>query len=370
MIRTMIASSSCHGCNLTRRRVTSGLAAAGLGLAGIGLPRTSQSADEDVVALVWAGYDRREFFPEYYARHGGGPHFSVFGDDEEAFQKMRAGFRPDFVQPCSYVLRRWAEAGFLGSIDTTRLRHWPELIPELRDLPGSFVDGRRVFVPTDWGLTSVIYRTDAVSEAAAQQGYGLLWDARYRGRLAMIDSQIDSVTVAALHAGLDPFKLSPADIETVRDVLQKQRPLLRMYTSDNSAIVHALASGEVVAALGWSSDYADLKAAGLPVAFMRPPQGRMTWVCGAGIHAQARHVDRAYELIDALISPEGGAFTITHNGTGASNLKSFELVPEAQLDSLGLTRDPNDMLRGGVFQTEQQNAREIGAMFEEVKLGL
>jgi spermidine/putrescine transport system substrate-binding protein len=183
----------------------------------------------------------------------------------------------------------------------------------------------------------------------------------------MIDSQIDSVTVAALHAGLDPFRLTPAGIVTVRRLLQEQRPLLRMYTSDNSAIVHALASGEVVAALAWSSDYAELKAAGLPVAFMRPREGHMTWVCGAGIHANARNPGRAHELIDALISPAGGAYTIERNGTGASNLKAFERVPET---SLGLSRDPQALLAGGVFQSEQQHAREIGVMFEEVKLGL
>jgi spermidine/putrescine transport system substrate-binding protein len=153
-------------------------------------------------------------------------------------------------------------------------------------------------------------------------------------------------------------------------VLQKQRTLLRMYTSDNTSITQSLASGEVVAALGWSTDYANLKAAGVPVGFMRPSEGLMTWICGVAIHAKSRFREMAHEIIDAMISPDGGAYTIRENGTGVANRKAFDLVEPELLASLGLTRDPDSVLRNGVMQRSQRNADEIAVMFEEVKLGL
>ncbi len=143
-----------------------------------------------------------------------------------------------------------------------------------------------------------------------------------------------------------------------------------MYTSDTTSIVQSLASGEVVAALGWSTDYANLKAEGVPVRFMQPSEGMMTWICGVDIHAESRYREMAHEIIDAMISPEGGAYTIRENGTGVANRKAFDLVEPEQLTSLGLNRNPESVLENGVMQRSQRNADAIAVMYEEVKLGL
>ena len=362
-------------CAVSRRDVATRLL--GLGLISTCIPalvshlaNAAETKLEHPVAFVWAGYDDPDFYPDYVSKYGRPPNFGLYGDEEEALQKMRAGYQPDVMLPCAYVVDRWYKAGLLGSIDTSALSHWEDVITSLRQADGSVIDGQRVMVPTDWGITSVIYRTDIAPEYVDNESYAILWDPKYRGRLATIDSQIDGASVAALYAGLDPFNLSLDDIETVRSVLQKQRALLRMYTSDNTSITQSLASGEVVAALGWSTDYANLKAAGVPVGFMRPSEGLMTWICGVAIHAKSRFREMAHEIIDAMISPDGGAYTIRENGTGVANRKAFDLVEPELLASLGLTRDPDSVLRNGVMQRSQRNADEIAVMFEEVKLGL
>lgn len=322
------------------------------------------------VAFVWAGYDDPGFYPPYVAKYGRPPDFSLYGDEEEALQKMRAGYQPDVMLPCAYVVERWNRAGVLGTIDTSLLSNWKDVIPALKDAQGGLIDGRRVMVPTDWGMTSVIYRTDIAPEYIDNETYGILWDPKYKGRLSTIDSQIDGASVAALYAGLDPFNLSLQEIERVRELLQQQRSLLRVYTSDNTSITQSLASGEVVAALGWSTDYANLKAEGVPVKFMDPVEGRMTWICGAAIHSKSQHRELAHEVIDAMISPEGGAYTIRENSTGVANRLAFDLVDPELLASLGLDQDPQSVFEHGVMQRPQKNADAIAVMFEEVKLGL
>lgn len=78
----------------------------------------------------------------------------------------------------------------------------------------------------------------------------------------------------------------------------------------------------------------------------------------------------AHEIIDAMISPEGGAYTIRENGTGVANRKAFDLVEPELLTSLGLNRNPESVLENGVMQRSQRNADAIAVMYEEVKLGL
>lgn len=325
---------------------------------------------EHPVAFVWAGYDNPGFYPAYVEKYGRPPDFSLYGDEEEALQKMRTGYRPDVMLPCAYVVDRWSKAGVLGTIDTDLLSNWPDVFPALKNAQGGLVGGQRVMVPTDWGMTSVIYRTDIAPEYLENESYSILWDPKYKGRLSTIDSQVDGVSIAALYAGLDPFDLSLDEVEHVRALLQEQRALLRVYTSDNTSITQSLASGEVVAALGWSTDYANLKAEGIPVRFMNPAEGRMTWICGAGIHSESRHRDMAHEIIDAMISPAGGAFTIRENSTGVANRKAYDLVEPELLAQLGLDGNPQDAFEKGVMQRPQRNADAIAVMFEEVKLGL
>jgi spermidine/putrescine transport system substrate-binding protein len=322
------------------------------------------------VAFVWAGYDNPGFYPPYVEKYGRPPDFSLYGDEEEALQKMRGGYKPDVMLPCAYVVDRWHKAGVLAEIDTSLLSNWDDVIPALKSADGGVVDGKRVMVPTDWGMTSVIYRTDIAPEYVDNESYAILWDEKYKGRLATIDSQVDGVSVAALYAGLDPFDLTLDEVEEVRSLLQEQRKLLRMYTSDNTSITQSLASGEVVAALGWSTDYANLKAEGVPVKFMNPKEGRMTWICGAAIHAESSNRELAHQVIDAMISPEGGAFTIRENSTGVANRKAYDLVDADLLASLGLDQDLQSIFENGILQRPQRNADAIAVMFEEVKLGL
>ncbi|MEQ8207324.1 MAG: hypothetical protein RIA65_14220, partial [Woeseia sp.] len=136
---------------------------------------------EHPVAFVWAGYDNPAFYPPYVTKYGRPPDFSLYGDEEEALQKMRAGYQPDIMLPCANVVDRWNRAGLLGTVDTDLLSNWDDVIPALKNAEGGLVDGRRVMIPTDWGLTSVIYRTDIAPEYIDNESYSILWDPKYKG---------------------------------------------------------------------------------------------------------------------------------------------------------------------------------------------
>ena len=49
-------------------------------------------AADNLTVFDWAGYEDPAFHPAYTAKYGTEPDFSFFGDEEEAFQKLRSGF--------------------------------------------------------------------------------------------------------------------------------------------------------------------------------------------------------------------------------------------------------------------------------------
>jgi len=87
---------------LSRRDLNRALAAVCLSFAVMPLTAWSSRAAGNLTFFTWGGYDVPEAAPQYGAKHGGPPDFSIFASEEEALQKMLAGFEPDLMHPCSY----------------------------------------------------------------------------------------------------------------------------------------------------------------------------------------------------------------------------------------------------------------------------
>jgi len=348
---------------------------ASVGVAMITLPLVSRSADaegdDDPVVFAWEGYEDPGLHGSYLKKYSGSPNFTFFADEEAAFAKIRAGFKPDVSMPCSYKVARWRDAGILAPIDTSRLSNWSDIIPSLQNVTGTVVDGERHWVCMDWGQTAIIYRTDLVE--IEEESWGLLWDERYAGRLATIDNLTDGVMIAAIYGGAeDPFDMTAAEVQKTRKLLKEQLSVLRYFSTTPSDVQQALASGELVAAAAWNDSFTRLRRDGIPVEFMIPKEGAMTWTCGLSLMANAdpKVLDRAYDIIDAMLSPEAGAFEIMNLGFGHANQKAYELVSDEDLAERGLTKNPDDVLKSGIFQKPIVNEPELQKMFEEVKAGI
>jgi spermidine/putrescine-binding protein len=140
---------------LTRRHMTHALAAVGLAAVTAPVFRNQAWAEGEVTLFTWAGYDLPEVSQPYIEKYGGPPNYSIFGEEEEALQKMRAGFTPDLAHPCTYSVGRWRDSGLFKPIDTGRLEHYEDIWDDLKTIPIAQAEGETWFVPWDWGNSSV-----------------------------------------------------------------------------------------------------------------------------------------------------------------------------------------------------------------------
>ena len=356
---------------LSRRDINKVLAAAGVAVVTMPLAPKVARADEQAIYFTWSGYDIPEIFPSYIEKYGEAPHTPIFGDNEETFTKIRAGFVVDITHPCSSMVARWRDAGILQPIDTSMLSNWGDVFDDLKTLKGTQDSAGQWFAPFDWGQTSITYRKDLVDWQGEEESWSLLWDERYKGKLAMMDAAEDAWWCAAIYAGIDVNNVTDADLLKVRELLTVQRPLLRFYSSDMTSVEQALASGELVAAMTWNDSPLNLKNQGLDVAFAKVKEGALTWVCGVVLTSNAPNYDKAHDLINALIAPEPGVFLITDYGYGHSNQKAFEAISEADLLDRGLSKNPLEIMNKGVFvQTVPQEIKtKIETQWGEITSG-
>ncbi|MFT8804416.1 MAG: extracellular solute-binding protein [Acetobacter aceti] len=328
----------------------------------------AHAEDRKLSYLTWSGYELPEYNEAYLKAHPDSISISMFDDDDDAFTKLKAGFHPDLAHPCYDKIARWQKAGMIEPIDTTKIKNWNNIFPIFRNLPDIQAgDGKVWMVPWDWGNTSILYRVDLLPDA--EQSWNLLWDKRYAGRMATIDAVHDTSIVAALVAGVNPFDLSPADLEKVANKLREQRPLTAAYTTDMTSVEQSLASGTFVAAMTWNASAVTLKKQGVPVAFMRPREGMLTWACGFVFIEGMKNKDLAYDFINSRLEAASGKHLIENNGYGASTSTAFAAIPAEKLKELELPANPEDMLKKTIFTGPMKQAEELGKMLEKIKAG-
>lgn len=346
-------------------------------LALVGCSRSSQTAAPQAEAKTvptlfqWESYMDPPFLADYKAAYNETPPVAIFVDEDEAFAKMRAGYKPDVMGPCYYEFPRWQEAGLLQPIDTTKLKNWSKIPELLRNLPGISAGPNKVwFVPHYWGNTSITYRTDLAPEYIGKESFNILFDPKYKKRVSVLEGVDDTVPFIARMIGIDAYAMTPEEWAKVQAKLKELVPQLRFVSSDETTLAQGLASGEIVAAMSYRVTYVTLKADGKKVAYMNPPGGIFTYVCGLVVHKDAKDYDKALALVDSSLSDMAAQYIMTKIGDGPANTKALDAVPDSALENLGIPRDVDRFLKSGTFQQRLKNKDAIVNAWTEIRAGL
>ena len=328
-------------------------------------------ASKPVTLFQWEDYVQEPFLKGYVDQYKEKPGTSIFADEDEALAKMRAGYKPDVMGPCLYSLPRWKAAGLIQPIDTAKLKNWNKLSPTLRNLPEIQAGAGKVwFVPHYWGNTSLTIRTDLAPEYARSQSWNILFDPKYKGRIAVLDGVDDVVPFVAKMIGIDAYTMTDAQWQQVQEKLRQLMPQLRLISADNATLDQGLASGELVAAMSWRTTFAHLNRGHKPVAYLNPPGGIFTYVCGLVMHKDPSDEAKALALIDSGIASDAAVFMVTKIGDEPANTEAMKRVPDAVFTTLGITRDLDTFLKGGIFQKPLPNKDKIVAAWTEIKSGV
>ena len=331
---------------------------------------SGQTADDTPVLFQWEDYVVEPFLKEYQATFNDQPQTAIYADEDEAFAKMRAGYKPDVMGPCAYEFPRWQEAGLIQPIDTSKLKNWNKIATALRALPDVDAgDGKVWFVPHYWGNTSVTFRTDLAPEYVGRESWEILFDPKYRGRVAVLEGVDDTVPFIAHMIGVDAYNMSAEDWQKVQAKLRELINQARFVSSDNTSLAQGLASGELVAAMSWRTVYATLKREGVQVAYMNPPGGIFTYVCGLVVHKDAKNYDKALALIDSSISDEAAHYTFADIGDGPANVAELANEPDQLFTELGIDRDVDTFLKSGIFQRRLKDKDAIVNAWTEIRAG-
>jgi spermidine/putrescine transport system substrate-binding protein len=309
------------------------LAGLGAGRAGAAGVRTAAESG-NLQVLDWSGYEVKDLWKQYAATHPDmKPKFTFMTNEANALGKMRAGVKPDVVHPCVGYVKDFADSGFVQPWSPALLKNLKNLNPAM--VKAGQIGGKQWWIPADWGFSKPLYRTDKVTPR--ERSWSLMFDERYKGKIAWFDDLNQLVIAGYYLSAKKPYDQTDAELKKSQELLKSKKSLVRMFWSSETDLQNAFASGEVWIAYAWPADYVAMKAKKLPVVYMQPKEGALSWICGFMLGKSSPRVEAAHAYVDAWSSTQAGSWLETNYAYGAANTKARPsdptLLKALQLDN-------------------------------------
>jgi spermidine/putrescine transport system permease protein len=298
----------------------------GLGLLILGFPFLAGGgapAERTLNLYIWSGYIAPETLRKFEARHGVRVNLDLYDTNEALLAKLLAdnvGY--DVICPSSYIIEVLVRQGRLRPLDHSALPHMVNLDPRFLDRPHD--PGNRYSVPYFWGTAGIAWNRRKVP---AVDSWAALWDERYAGRILMLDDPRETLGAALRLKGHSLNSTDPELLAEARDLLARQKRLVKTYNSSNYEDV--LLSGDVWLAQGWNGQFAKAMDEDKDIAYVVPKEGSSTFIDALAIPASAPHPELAHAFIDFALEAEVAAEICRTMRYSTPNRAAVPLLPDA-----------------------------------------
>src|SRR3954463_15366256 len=269
--------------------------------------------------LDWAGYGNdggQSMFASYGKAHPANkPQFTYMTNESDALAKLHAGPKPDVFRPYVGWVKYFAQSGLVQPWDPSLISNFKHLNPFM--LKAGQYNGKQYGIPEDWGFDAILYRTDKVTPKA--RSWGLLFDERYKGKIAWFDD-LGMLVMTGLYLGFkDPWNQTAAELQQSQKLFISKKHLVRMIWSSETNLWEAFGSGDLWIAYAWPNDWVQMKKKGLPVVYMHPKEKPIAWVGMLMLLAGTPRPRLAHAYVDAWSSTKSAKWLEEKYGYGPAD---------------------------------------------------
>jgi spermidine/putrescine transport system substrate-binding protein len=240
--------------------------------------------------------------------------YKNFTDNESMYAVLASGAANyDIIVPSDYMVGKLIRENMLAKLDFNNIPNYALISDSLKNQ--SYDPNNEYSVPYTWGTVGIFYNTKYVDEADLEQGWDLLWNEKYSGRIFMFDNPRDAFGIALLKCGHSLNTTDPAHWDEAYEVLQQQKPLLHQYVMDQ--IYDKMINEE-----GWIAPYyagdgiimMDEEEGNPDIDFFVPENGTNLFVDALCIPANARHKTEAEQYINFLCRTDIALLNVEYIG--------------------------------------------------------
>jgi spermidine/putrescine-binding protein len=283
-------------------------------------PTPVPSPEGELFVYNWADYMGEDVIPSFESKYGVKVTLDFFDNYDTMFAKIgQNGGGYDVTFPTSVDIPALLAQGLVQPLDLS-------LIPNLSNLGAEWADpgydpGNAHSIPYMWWTTGVAYDTERITDQLTS--WSALWDPRFEKHIAVLDDSREAFAMALFRLGKDPNTTNDADLDAALALLQEQKPLVRVYTTDDIGV---LSNGDAWIAHAWGSDVYQVQTERPSVVFYIPEEGGIRGSDTAVLLANAQHPVAAQLFLNHLLDAEVSAANTNYIGYMGPNAAAKQFI--------------------------------------------
>ena len=359
----------------TRRDVLKTTAAA-TAAAAFPMPyiRNAEAATLKLRWLGWEHYNVTEIVSGFEKEYGVKVSAGFFDGNSEAYNKLKAGGTTDFdlVMADGFWPRLYGKQGLTQPVDYGQIANMSHVFDDFK-APNYLLlqeegGDNMIAAPNCWGGYGLTVNMDKI-DAADADSISLLFNDKYAKHLSTSGRFEENIALAGILAAyymgttdgerpdgksFNPYVLTDAELEEVKQLLIKQKSLLLTRWNDEDTLERLLRAQVVWASPEWSGIYRRIHFDKLDGKtdlnmqhFLRPREGGLgwvdTWAITSGV-TDSEILEICHKWIDWRLEPANMAIVATDVGWSPT-VDVRSLIPDRYVETLFLnnTAAVNDL---------------------------
>ena len=249
-------------------------------------------------------YIADETIPEFERRFTARVNYDVFDSNETLYTKLLGGSSYDVLVPSDYMIERLMSEDMLQPLDKSVVTNFSNIAPDVMDMVKQFDPEEQYAAPYFYGSVGLVYNNQVVDqEIIESEGWDILHDERYKGRVYAYDSQRDMFMVALKALGYSMNTEDPTQIQEAYDWLMEMNDAVDpAYVTDE--VIDGMANGDMDIAIMYSGDAAYVISENSDMSYLEPSQGTNIWVDAMVIPANSSCPALANEFINFMMEDD------------------------------------------------------------------
>lgn len=313
----------------------------------------------------WGEYIGEDIISNFEDEFGAKIIYEYFDSNEMMYTKLQGGDSYDILVPSDYMIERLIGDGKLLELDHSLIPNMSNLTDGVLNLPYDL--SNQFSVPYFWGNVGIVYNHENVdSSIVEEQGYDVMKNTDYSGKIYAYDSERDSFMMALKALGYSMNTEDEDEIEEAYEwLIELNNTMNPAYVTDE--VIDGMINGNKDIAVVYSGDATYILDENEDMSFYLPAEGTNLWSDSMVIPANAENPLLAHEFINFILEYDNSydnssyvGYTSTHDDVmNDLSMGDFE-DNDAYLPRVGYSKDE-------VFEDNQVLKEKLSDLWIRVK---
>ena len=251
-----------------------------------------------VIVYNWGEYIDPDTIKMFEEETGIEVVYDEFETNEIMYPKVESGAAEyDVVCPSDYMIDKMIQNGLLQELNYDNIPNAKKNIgAQYYEQANDFDPGNKYAVPYCWGTVGILYNKTMVDEPITS--WAQLWDEKYADNILMQDSVRDAFMVAEKLNGFSMNTVDPTELETAKNALIEQKPLVQAYVIDQ--VRDKMIGGEAAIGVIYSGEAIYTQRENPDLEYVIPEEGTNVWIDCWCILKDAPNKENAEKFIDFM----------------------------------------------------------------------